>query len=138
MYSWDLKNPDEVRHVLSPAQERGFTKLGWLNSRHGFSYGHYGDPEFMGFGTLRAINEDRGEPRTVSDAHGHRGMEIISYVTEDAHEHRDSLGNDSKILPGEVQIMTAGTGIRQSEFNPSNDIARAFSAKLNRSGTKWS
>ena len=109
-----------------PAQERGITRFEWLDSRHSFSFGHYYDPEFMGFGALRVINEDRVEPGTGFDTHGHQDMEIISYVIEGALEHRDSLGNGSTILPGEVQIMTAGTGIRHSEFNPSSNMPVHF------------
>jgi len=105
--------------TIRPAARRGRTQIDWLDSRHTFSFGDYQEPQQMGFRTLRVINDDRVAPAAGFGMHGHRDMEIVTYVLDGALEHRDSLGTGEVLRRGDVQHMSAGTGIRHSEFNPS-------------------
>ncbi len=109
-----------------PASERGISRFSWLKTHHSFSFGHYYNPDHLGFSALKVINDDKVAPGAGFEQHGHRNMEIISYILEGAIEHKDTLGNHFVVPAGDVQRMTAGTGIMHSEFNHSTSEPLRF------------
>ena len=116
----DAMTNSDLQLTLRPAADRGMANFGWLQSAHSFSFGNYYDPDFMGFGNLRVINDDKVAGGRGFPNHPHKNAEIFSYVTKGALEHRDSMGNGSVVGEGGIQYMSAGRGVTHSEFNPSD------------------
>ncbi len=121
MFEHVILNKDIMKTIFHPAKERGFNSFGWLKSNHSFSFGQYNDPEKMNFGLLRVLNDDHVEQSMGFGTHGHANMEIVSIPLSGALKHKDSTGRDEIIKSGDVQIMSAGSGIQHSEYNASKE-----------------